>query len=289
VERFSVTNSGSTSVTGSLSVTGGQGSLNVYSPGTDPNVKTNVVIHTSGKSFMEFGLDNGGGQYTPYLYCDNSTGGRNGGSFAGFVFTTTSTGDMNTRSLYPLATNTYRLGAPSNRYLDSYIGYMYVGVNILPLSNNTSNIGLSGLQFKQIYCETVYQSSDERLKENITDSPLGLSFINALRPVSYKFKDYNVEGPPDANNNTETIHHTYTKTNYGLLAQQVQSTVTNSGLSLNDFAGISYDPEKDSYSLSYTEFISPMIKAIQELSTTLSAVQSRLAIAEEKLTRHNIT
>jgi hypothetical protein len=320
VERFSVTNSGTTSVTGSLSVSGGQGSLNVYSPGTDSGVKTNIVLTTSGKSFMELGLNNSGDQYTPYLYCDNKNDGRNGGSFAGFVFTTSTTGGLNTRSILPLDSNTHNLGSSDKRWNDIFSKYIYLNDFIRPQNNNSGEIGGSSsywesmylnkltlrnwilpisdggaklgqanLKFSEVWGNNWNSSSDERLKENIVDSSLGLTFINALRPVSYKFKDYYTPGGVDDNGNVETIHNTFHRTHYGFLAQQVETTITNAGLTTEDFAGFVHDPETDVYALRYTEFISPMVKAIQELSATLATVQARLATAEEKLARNNIS
>jgi len=96
---------------------------------------------------------------------------------------------------------------------------------------------------------------------------LGLDFINKLKPVSYKWK-----------NNGKRTH-------YGLIAQEVGNVLTDSDISFNDFAGYVYSEFQDegtgndideierskreyndAYGLRYIEFISPMIKAVQELS-----------------------
>ena len=63
--------------------------------------------------------------------------------------------------------------------------------DILPAVDDAQDLGSSSLRFDDIFAQSgTVNSSDERLKDNIADSSLGLEFINALRPVEYKFKDY---------------------------------------------------------------------------------------------------
>jgi len=67
------------------------------------------------------------------------------------------------------------------------------------------------------------------------------------------------------------------RTHYGLVAQQVRSTLNTLGVS--DFAGYvladKEDPSSDQM-LSYMEFIAPIIKSIQELYTIVQAQQSTI-------------
>jgi hypothetical protein len=63
---------------------------------------------------------------------------------------------------------------------------------------------------------------------------------------------------------------------YGLIAQEVKETYQKY---TESFGGWSLENEADEDSLqvlSYTEFISPMIKAIQELSAKVDELESRL-------------
>ena len=48
------------------------------------------------------------------------------------------------------------------------------------------------------------------------------------------------------------------------------------GIDSNDFAGYIYNEESDFYGLRYHEFISPMIKAIQELKAINEAQQTQI-------------
>ena len=77
---------------------------------------------------------------------------------------------------------------------------------------------------------------------------------------------------------------------FGLLGQQVKESLTKLGLNYNDFAGYqdkeeehgpsgwtpSYTEENKTVSLAYDDFIAPMIKAIQELSTEVTELKAQL-------------
>lgn len=59
--------------------------------------------------------------------------------------------------------------------------------NYKPVSGNTYDIGSSIFTVRNIYsANAVTVGSDRRLKTDIEDTPLGLDFINALRPVAYR-------------------------------------------------------------------------------------------------------
>ena len=73
-----------------------------------------------------------------------------------------------------------------------------------------------------------------------------------------------------------------------MIAQDVEKVVTDSGMKVEDFGSIAV-PEKletyvnedgreitERYGLSYVEFIAPLIKSIQELSTKVESLQSEI-------------
>ena len=79
------------------------------------------------------------------------------------------------------------------------------------------------------------------------------------------------------------------KTKYDYLGEQdIETVLTDIGKSTTNFAGFikdsvdddgnSFDPAR--YGLRYQEFISPMIKAIQELSAENTALKARVAALE---------
>ena len=135
-------------------------------------------------------------------------------------------------------------------------------------------------------------TSDCRSKKNIKDLPYGLSFINLLRPVSYKWKPQADKLDKDGNLLEEgERHHSHQRTMFGLLGQQVREATKKLGLGYNDFAGFSdqeyenrnnpdwkksYTMENKTVHLAYDDFIAPLIKSVQELSAEVTELKAQL-------------
>jgi hypothetical protein len=117
-------------------------------------------------------------------------------------------------------------------------------------------------------------SSDERYKKDIQDNTnCGLDFINELRPITYKWKapsELDTDLPEYDKDKTEAD---YTKKNYGLIAQEVKAALDK--FSITDFEGWRIDPEhaKDRQEVSEQMFVYPLIKAVQELSAKVKALE----------------
>ncbi|MDD5632670.1 MAG: tail fiber domain-containing protein [Methylococcales bacterium] len=107
--------------------------------------------------------------------------------------------------------------------------------------------------------------SDQRLKNHITDLPLGLDFIGKLRPVEYT-----------RNNNSEQTKE------WGLIAQELQETLHDAGYQK---AGIvTEDASKEKYlTVRYNDLFAPMIKAIQEQDKKIQDQQKTIAAQQEAL------
>jgi hypothetical protein len=192
--------------------------------------------------------------------------------------------------------------AADQTYITSYS-------NFLPASDNYWTIGKSGQKWKQIWSNTgTIQTSDANQKLEIEQSQLGLDFINRLQPVSYKFisgsaitekiEDYikTVKEPAIMDSdgvvvkeevieyikNEQIPNVTWTpgiRKHHGLVAQHVKTILDDMGLSTNDFAGyIEGDLENHSdLGLRYEEFMAPMIKAIQELSSKVNRLEAEIS------------
>ena len=155
-----------------------------------------------------------------------------------------------------------------------------------PSANDTYDVGLNGYKWDDVYATNgTIQTSDRNTKNTIVDSDLGLSFINKLKPVSYKF-----------NNKT--------RTHYGLIAQDIETILSDISKSTVDFAGFIKEdlpddlynkddtlpegkkigdvkiPAYTTYGLRYSEFISPLIKAVQELSAEVNTLKTKVAALE---------
>ena len=170
----------------------------------------------------------------------------------------------------------------NQRIVISDTGHLY------PYLDNTYDLGLSNQRFDDIYAtNSTIQTSDRNQKNTITDTDLGLDFINRLSPKSYKFNDG-------------------TRTHYGLIAQDVEDVLEDINKPTSKFAGfikndkfvrVGEDETNEdgtiieeapveqvegeyTYGLRYTEFISPMIKAIQELKADNDALRARIETLE---------
>lgn len=102
--------------------------------------------------------------------------------------------------------------------------------------------------------------SDERYK-NFEEMDLGLEFINDLDTKKYTWKD---------GADTDTLH-------YGFSAQQVKKTLE---LNVGDAKRSMHKDRGGEQNLTYTEFIAPMVKAIQELTEMNKELLHRIEVLE---------
>ena len=145
-------------------------------------------------------------------------------------------------------------GTKTFRFTDGQFG---------PLINDAIDLGKAGFRFDDVFATNgTINTSDQNLKNTIATSDLGLDFINKLNPVSYKFNGK-------------------TRTHYGLIAQEIEAVLGAISKPAKDFAGFCKDEVDEDgnsitplYGLRYTEFISPIIKAIQELSAKVAALEA---------------
>lgn len=165
----------------------------------------------------------------------------------------------------------------------------------VPGTDNALLLGGPSNRWSTVYAGTgTIQTSDELTKSSIQTTSLGLDFIKKLKPVTYKFK----EGR---------------RPHEGLLAQEVRNTLDELGI--EDFAGYidpsvgakkpakprkrkeeskeefaermkTYKQQVEQYEselkapkgLRYSEFIGPIIRAVQELSSELTEVRKELEV-----------
>jgi len=129
--------------------------------------------------------------------------------------------------------------------------------DIRPSTNDYYDIGGYSYKWDDIYATNgTINTSDRREKTNILPTTLGLSFINDLNPISYKW----------LNKKNKETHH-------GLVAQEVIETLTAHGIDYTlDFGGIT-GSEDTAYGARYTEFVAILIKAVQELSERIVVLE----------------
>jgi hypothetical protein len=125
--------------------------------------------------------------------------------------------------------------------------------NFEPGSDNAFNVGSSSKQVSAIFTANAVTVSDETKKENIKDCDLGIDFINTLKPKSYNLK------------NLEETHDDYNKKHYGLIAQDLKDGKLKDSV---------FGDKDGEYGLNYNDLIAPLIKAVQELSAKVEALEN---------------
>ena len=151
---------------------------------------------------------------------------------------------------------------------------------------------------------TVQNRSDARDKADIQDTALGLDFINALRPVDFRWDlrdDYRStppEPPADDATKEERVTHSqalqeWRKANaldnlqhdgskkrsrfhHGLIAQEVKAACDAAGVDFGGYQDHSIKGGEDVFSIGYEELIAPLIKAVQQLSAEVEQLKQQL-------------
>ena len=127
--------------------------------------------------------------------------------------------------------------------------------------------------------------SDARIKKNVKSNVPGLAFISKLNPVTYNLDihaqnsimnraDRKPEADWDGKYDIERVTQT------GFIAQDVAEAAK----SLNyDFNGVDLPKNPDDlYSLRYSEFVVPLVKAIQEQQQIIESERAKIKALEQK-------
>jgi len=128
---------------------------------------------------------------------------------------------------------------------------------ILALAWSSGNVSLYGNG--KVFGSSHPISSDRRLKDDIKqlDSQFGIEFLNKLKPVEYVFKD----------------DKDYKK--FGFIAQDVTSSLSEYNLDTTNSSLVEKSPNGDGLMhLNYSELISPLVLAIQQLSEKVNKLES---------------
>lgn len=161
------------------------------------------------------------------------------------------------------------------------------GTAFLPQSTGAVLLGNAAFKWSAVWATTgTIQTSDARLKKDITPTDLGLQFINKLNPVSYRWilGGYEPidESDPEQVAQKRGLPRTGVRKHYGLIAQELKATLDE--LNVEDFAGYVQDDLTDpnsSLSVSYNNLFAPIIKAVQELSQQIETLTTRINALEQ--------
>jgi|7_EtaG_2_1085326.scaffolds.fasta_scaffold00111_19 hypothetical protein len=147
-----------------------------------------------------------------------------------------------------------------------------------PYTNNVMSCGTDAAEWTEVWAyDTSVNHSDVNAKTDIVDTTLGLDFIKSLRPRQYKWKDGGV------------------RNHQGFIAQEVKAVLNSQGgtdassqsmwidTSIKSEPQLLPDhddpetfievPASNYQALRYGELTAPIVKAIQELETRVTALE----------------
>jgi len=155
------------------------------------------------------------------------------------------------------------------------------GLNTHTGSNNAHGIGNKANQSDfSAHLNIYHGGSDERLKENISDTSFGLDYINALRPVDFKFTSASADNL--FSDDDDPNKQKYLDVKHGFIAQEVRATTVTNHSSDTAFGGLGYkeasenDLYEDIQTLDLQQFIGPLVKSVQQLSAKIDVLQARV-------------
>jgi hypothetical protein len=219
-----------------------------------------------------------------------STSGDNSAFGYGALYNNSS-GTLNTAvGLEALATNytgteLIALGANADVMYDGYTNSIAIGYETVVSASNEVRIGNSSTTSIGGYVAWS-NLSDGRFKKNVAANVPGLTFINQLQPVTYNLDATGIDAylhPNGKTSKSSPAQQAADQANLkakekfiysGFIAQDVEATAKKLGY---QFSGVDAPKNgNDLYSLRYSDFVVPLVKAVQELSSQNSNLQSQV-------------
>ena len=178
-------------------------------------------------------------------------------------------------------------------------GSNQIAIGLDSVVDATNKVRLGNTSITNIDGEVAFNAtSDARTKANVEELALGLDFINALRPVSFtrvhpaeypaeildkRYKQGQEVTDEDGNISFASTPSFDADTNQpikdefdeatrsdGLIAQEVQAVCDSMGVAFN---GINTN-EQGKLGLQYSLLVSPLIKAVQELTARIATLEA---------------
>jgi trimeric autotransporter adhesin len=126
--------------------------------------------------------------------------------------------------------------------------------------------------------------SDGRFKRDIKEDIAGLDFINKLRPVSYTVDHAALAKArhiPDSVTTRLQAGRRADIRQTGFVAQEVEAIIKKGNYSFN--AVVAPQNDNDNYSIRYSEFVVPLVKAVQELTAKLNEQEKQIEALKKQI------
>jgi hypothetical protein len=194
--------------------------------------------------------------------------------------------------------NNVFLGANTDVNGDGYYNVIAIGQQTICTAPSQVVIGNPATTSYRAYANWT-NISDGRFKRNIRNNVPGLDFITKLHPVTYNLNATDLETflHPNTGHGTavaalsrggEKASAAYTRalsekegqTITGFVAQDVEAAARSIGY---NFSGVQAPKnDKDVYTLSYADFVVPLVKAVQEQQELITGMQRQIDQLKEQ-------
>jgi hypothetical protein len=171
------------------------------------------------------------------------------GQAAGFALTT---GDDNTL-----------IGQQAGNTLTTGSNNTVIGKDAQPATATSSNsitLGNGLISVLRCNATTITSLSDARDKKDVKELSAGLEFLKGLKPVEFTWDERAEEGKHDVKD-------------FGFIAQDLKQSQEDAGLA--DTLKLIYDENPEKLEASYGKLIPILVKAIQDLTAKVEALESK--------------
>jgi len=244
---------------------------------------SSLILNSSGNYNNAFG----------YNSMPSNTTGSNNVAFGYNTLTANTAGPQNTAignyagDKHPSYTNCTFVGYQADANSSGYSNSTALGYMSQVTASNQVKIGNSFVTSIGGYASWTTFPSDARFKTDVKENVPGLTFINELRPVTYHVnvsainRNLNLRDSlidKEALSDKQKILYT------GFIAQEVEAAAKKSGY---DFSGIEIPGDENGiYGIRYADFVVPLVKAVQELSSENAELKKAVAELAYKLNNH---
>jgi hypothetical protein len=175
------------------------------------------------------------------------------------------------------------IGYQAGGFHSSGSNNIFLGTNAAGSTNTASNeitLGDSSITALRCQVTSITSLSDQRDKHSIEDLPVGLALINALRPRRYKWdkRDWYVDEVEREDGVTDYVpvpqdgSRAQNDWNEGFVAQEAKAALEAAGAS---WFPLVYETNPEKLEMSSGKLIPVLVKAIQELTARLEALEAK--------------
>ncbi len=186
--------------------------------------------------------------------------------------------------LYSTGSNNTFVGYETTTSDGSYSNSSAVGSGTSIVDQAVVCLGNAALQAVESYAQ-YFTFSDGRYKKNIKENVVGLEFINKLRPVTYTLDVTGINNVLGVDQKLFTGNNLVAnkeKNIYtGFIAQEVETAANSIGY---NFSGVKKPGgNKSFYALSYSDFVVPLVKSVQQLSVQNDSLKNQNATQQNAI------